>query len=222
MRKRRAKREGSSAPSATPAPPTLKRWAKRVEAIQDEVSALFHGDLPAQLETLPTVRSSLRVINIILNGLRHPEAHEPPLIEKLHNVARGGNVHSAASADLLDAVLHVRTIKLVWPDKLADGVRERLSEYGSAFAEETTERIEHLLRGADPENLRAFAAPVADLAIAAWVRAGSPVREAPSPAFHFPIEPKSTLPRARRALLTRILNAVARHERKHTKRSRAE
>jgi hypothetical protein len=155
---------------------------------------------------------SLRVVNTVLNGLRSPEHHDPSLVEKLHNVARGGNLYSAGGADLLDATLHVRTIKLFWPEYLADGVRERLSRYGSAFATETTERIEQLLRETNPENLRTFAGPVADLVTEAWVRAGRPARETTSAAFHVPIEPKSSDARTRRALLTRLLNAVARHE----------
>lgn len=204
---RRVRREPPSAPRARP--PT---WASRIAAIQREVSGLFHAPLPRKLASVPTVLLSLKTINIILNGLRHLEGHDANLIEKLHNVARGGNMYSSAGADVLDVVLHVRTIKLIWPDQLADGVRERLSQYGSTFAEETTERIDELLVDAEPTNLKTFAAPVADLIIDAWARAGRPVRESASATFAFPVEPKSTDARTRRALLTRILNAIARHD----------
>lgn len=204
---------------------TLATWKRRVSAIQAEISELFHGPLPRNLESIETVRTSLRVANLVLNGLSDPERHDPGLIEKLHNVARGGNLYSSGSADLVDAALHVRTIKLVWPEELADGVRERLAEYGTAFADETSERIEHLLRDADPENLRTFSVPIADLIMGAWVRAGRPTREASSSTFHLPIEPKTTDARTRRALLMRILNAIARHEQVHphaSERSRAQ
>jgi len=121
-------------------------------------------------------------------------------------------MHSAGGADLLDALLAVRTVKLIWPTLLAEGVRERLSSvHGSAFAVETTACIEDLLQDAEVENIRTFAAPVADLAMGAWVRAGRPARGETSPTFSFPIEPKETDARTRRALLTRLLNCAARH-----------
>jgi hypothetical protein len=198
--------------STDPRPPRRSTWTAQVTAVQREVSRLFHSPLPRKLAGKRTVLLSLRTINIILNGLLRPDRHDPVLIEKLNNVARGGNMYSAAGADILDAVLHARTIKLIWPDELADGIRERLSEYGSAFSTETTERIDQLFRHAEPTNLKTFAAPVADLVIGAWVRAGRPDRQRASVAFDFPVEPKATDARTRRALLTRILNAIARHD----------
>jgi hypothetical protein len=192
--------------------PGLRDWKRRVADVQREVSSLYHSPLPSKLEGTATIRMSLRIVNMVLNGLSVPERHDGELVQKLHNVARGGNLYSAGSADLFDAVLHVRHIKLIWPDQLADGIRERLTEYGQAFATETTRRIEELLRDTDPQQLRTFAAPTADLVMGAWVRAGRPQREQSSPLFQFPIEPKATDVRTRRALLTRILNAITIHD----------